>query len=55
MNVVARTLSESGVAAVAIDARGHGASGPLGAKVTLLPDVDHIGVVYRPAALGAIV
>jgi pimeloyl-ACP methyl ester carboxylesterase len=28
---------------------------PLGAKVTLLPDVDHIGIVYRPAALAAIV
>jgi hypothetical protein len=28
---------------------------PLGAKVTLLPDVDHMGIVYQPAALGAIV
>ena len=28
---------------------------PLGAKVTLLPDVDHMGVVYQPAALAAIV
>jgi hypothetical protein len=28
---------------------------PLGAKVTLLPDVDHMGIVYQPAALAAIV
>ena len=27
---------------------------PLGAKVTLLPDVDHMGIVHRPAALAAI-
>jgi hypothetical protein len=24
-------------------------------RVTILPDVDHIGVVYQPAALKAIV
>ena len=28
---------------------------PLGVRVTLLPGVDHIGVVYKPAALRAIV
>jgi len=28
---------------------------PLGAKVSLLPDVDHLGIVHRPAALAAIV
>jgi pimeloyl-ACP methyl ester carboxylesterase len=28
---------------------------PLGAKVTLLPEVDHIGIVHQPAALAAIV
>jgi alpha-beta hydrolase superfamily lysophospholipase len=28
---------------------------PLGAKATVLPGVDHIGMVYRPAALAAIV
>ena len=28
---------------------------PLGAEVTVLPGVDHMGVVYRPAALAAIV
>ncbi len=28
---------------------------PLGAKVTLLPGVNHMGVVYQPAALAAIV
>jgi pimeloyl-ACP methyl ester carboxylesterase len=28
---------------------------PLGARVTILADVDHIGVVYRPEALKAIV
>ena len=27
---------------------------PLGVRVTLLPGVDHIGVVYQPAALAAI-
>jgi pimeloyl-ACP methyl ester carboxylesterase len=27
---------------------------PLGARVTILPDVDHIGVVYKPAALDAL-
>ena len=36
MNVAARTLAESGVAAVAIDARGHGASGSRG-------DIGYIG------------
>ena len=28
---------------------------PLGAKVTVLPGVDHIGVVYQPSAVAAIV
>jgi pimeloyl-ACP methyl ester carboxylesterase len=28
---------------------------PLGAEVTLVPGVDHMGIVYRPAALAAIV
>jgi pimeloyl-ACP methyl ester carboxylesterase len=28
---------------------------PLGARVTLLPGVDHIGVVYQPSALAALV
>ena len=28
---------------------------PLGVRVTLLPGVDHIGVVYKPAALRAVV
>ena len=28
---------------------------PLGAKVTLLPGVNHMGIVYQPAALAAIV
>jgi len=28
---------------------------PLGAKVTLLPNVDHMGIVYQPPALAAIV
>jgi len=27
---------------------------PLGARVTILPEVDHIGVVYKPAALDAL-
>ena len=38
MNVVARALSEAGVAAIAIDARGHGASGTRG-------DVAYIGQI----------
>ncbi|MBV8662059.1 MAG: alpha/beta fold hydrolase, partial [Hyphomicrobiales bacterium] len=32
----------------------HSAVAPLGASVTLLPDIDHMGVVYAPAALAAI-
>jgi pimeloyl-ACP methyl ester carboxylesterase len=28
---------------------------PLGVRVTILPGVDHMGVVYAPAALAAIV
>jgi len=28
---------------------------PLGVPVTILPGVDHIGIVYRPAALKAVV
>jgi pimeloyl-ACP methyl ester carboxylesterase len=28
---------------------------PLGMRVTILPDVDHMGIVYQPAALRAIV
>ena len=28
---------------------------PLGAEVTIVPGVDHMGIVYRPAALAAIV
>ncbi len=36
MNMVARALAEAGVAAVAIDARGHGASGTRG-------DIAHVG------------
>jgi len=28
---------------------------PLGPQVTLLDGVDHMGIVYRPAALDAIV
>ena len=28
---------------------------PLGVRVTLLPGVDHMGVIYQPAALAAIV
>jgi pimeloyl-ACP methyl ester carboxylesterase len=28
---------------------------PLGVEVTVLPGVDHIGMVYQPAALAAIV
>jgi len=28
---------------------------PLGAKVSLVPEVDHMGIVYQPAALAAIV
>ena len=32
-----------------------GAVAPLGVRVTLLPGVDHMGVVYQPAALAAIV
>jgi pimeloyl-ACP methyl ester carboxylesterase len=28
---------------------------PLGAKVTVLPGVDHVGIVHQPAALAAIV
>ena len=27
---------------------------PLGASVTLLADVDHMGMVYRPAAIAAV-
>jgi hypothetical protein len=27
---------------------------PLGVRVTLLPDADHMGVVYQPAALAAV-
>jgi hypothetical protein len=27
---------------------------PLGVRVTLLPGVNHMGVVYQPAALAAI-
>jgi len=28
---------------------------PLGVRVTILPGVDHMGIVYQPAALEAIV
>jgi pimeloyl-ACP methyl ester carboxylesterase len=28
---------------------------PLGARVTIIPGVDHIGIVYRPEAIKAIV
>ena len=39
-----------------MDAEGYkNAIAPLGMRVTILPDVDHIGVVYQPTALKAIV
>jgi len=39
-----------------MDADGYkNAIAPLGMRVTILPDVDHIGVVYQPEALKAIV
>jgi hypothetical protein len=39
-----------------MDADGYkNAIAPLGMRVTILPEVDHIGLVYRPSALKAIV